>query len=149
VTRLAQNPSLIHLTEVQLHQMTDYCRQHDDVLALYLYGSYGTPYQTPLSDVDLAILPMPGVQWGIHHFLDVISELTRCGENDDINVINLHEVPVNLQFRVLETGIPLFCRDEIVLADFAEWVVKRHADFAPDLRVIYQDFDAAVRREFL
>ncbi|MEW6663014.1 MAG: type VII toxin-antitoxin system MntA family adenylyltransferase antitoxin [Bacillota bacterium] len=147
--RLSQKPSLIRLTDDQLGQMADYCRQRGDILALYLYGSYGTPYQSPLSDIDLAVLPMPMAEWDLHALLEVMAELVGIGRSDDVNVINLNKVPVRLQFQVLKTGHPLFVRDHILLADFMEIVIKRHADFAPDLQAIYHDFDLAVRSEFL
>jgi predicted nucleotidyltransferase len=129
--------------------MAGYCRQRGDILTLYLYGSYGTPFQSPLSDLDLAVLPMPGAEWDLDILLQVMAELAGIGRSDDINVINLNEVPVRLQFQVLATGRPLFIRNYILLADFMEIVVKRHADFAPDLQAIYRDFDLVVRSEFL
>ena len=140
---------MIRLNEEQFCRMADCCRQRGDVLALYIYGSYGTPEQTPLSDVDLAVLPMPGGKWDLDILLEVMGELVGIGRNDDINVINLKKVPVTLQFRVLETGRGIFIRDPVLLADFMETVVRRHADFAPDLRAIYRDFDQAIRSEFL
>jgi predicted nucleotidyltransferase len=36
--------------------LVKYLDQQEDVLAAMIYGSYGTEFQTPLSDVDLAIL---------------------------------------------------------------------------------------------
>jgi predicted nucleotidyltransferase len=36
--------------------------------AVYLYGSYGTPYQTPLSDVDLALVFGPRAIPGFDRF---------------------------------------------------------------------------------
>ncbi|KKM09334.1 hypothetical protein SY88_19405 [Clostridiales bacterium PH28_bin88] len=147
--RLSRRLSLIRLNEEQLCRMADYCRQRGDVLALYIYGSYGTPEQTPLSDLDLAVLPMPGGNWDLDILLEVMGELVGIGRNDDINVINLKKVPVTLQFRVLETGRALFIRDPVLLAEFMETVVRRHADFAPDLQAIYRDFDQAIRSEFL
>ncbi len=128
--------------------MVEYVQGQDDVLALFLYGSYGTGYQTPLSDVDLALLPLPGHRWTSGRLLELMSGLAEIGKNDDINTINLLEVPVILQMRVLDTGQLLYCRDECLLADFTESVIRRHCDFAPDLRNIFRDFDAGLREEF-
>lgn len=139
---------MITLSETQWREMVNYCAGQGDILALYLYGSYGTPYQTPLSDVDLAVLPMPGVKWDIRRELEIHSDLAGIGRNDDINLINLHHVPSTLQFRVLGTGRLLHCRNEILLADFVERVILRHADFSLDLASFYRSYDAALREEF-
>lgn len=147
--RLSRHISQIKLQDEQFEEMVRYCQAQPDILALYLYGSYGTPYQTPLSDVDLAVLPVPGTRWDLYRELDVHSELGRIGQNDDITVVNLRAVPVTLQFRVLETGKVLYARDPELVANFAAEVVLRHADFAPDLAALYRDWDYALREEFL
>jgi len=36
-----------------------YLESRSDVLAAYLYGSYGTAHQSALSDVDMAVLFYP------------------------------------------------------------------------------------------
>lgn len=147
--RLSRDIFQIHLSQEQLEEMVRYCKEQPDILALYLYGSYGTPYQTPLSDVDLAVLPVPGAHWDLDRELEVHSRLSNIGRSDDINVVNLRAVPVTLQFRVLETGRALYVRDQEALADFTASAIVRHADFAPDLASFYRDWDAALREEFL
>lgn len=147
--RLSRDLSQIRLHADQLGEMARYCEAQPDILALYLYGSYGTPYQTPLSDVDLAVLSVPGARWDLHRELEIQAELGRIGGNDDINVVNLRTVPVTLQFRVLQTGKALYVRDPALVADFAAAVILRHADFAPDLAAFYRDWDHALREEFL
>jgi len=147
--RVSRKLSPISLDETQILGLVKYCQAQSDVLALYLYGSYGTPYQTALSDVDLAVLPLPGVRWDIQRELEISSGLAGLGGNEDINSVNLRQVPVTLQFKVLETGRLLFCRDQELLADFIAEVILRHADFSIDLAAFYRDYDAAVREEFL
>ncbi|NPV29432.1 MAG: nucleotidyltransferase domain-containing protein [Firmicutes bacterium] len=92
---------------------------------------------------------MPQTSWSYRRELDLLDELCHIGQSEDINLINLQQVPVTLQMRVLETGRPLYVRDEIRLADFKEWVIRRYCDFEPDLKNLYRDFDAGLREEFL
>ncbi len=147
--RLSRVLSPISLSEDQFREIVRYCDGEEDILALYLYGSYGTPYQTPLSDVDLAVLPMPGSPWSMRRELEVHAEIASIGRSDDINVVNLRTVPVTLQIRVLDTGKTLYVRDPGLLADFVAAVIVRHADFTPDLAAFYRDWDSAIREEFL
>lgn len=149
MARLARKTVKLKLTRAQVAAMRAYCKGREDVLAFYLYGSYGTPYHTALSDIDLAFLPMPGTKLDLDDELEVETALGRIAGSDDVNFINLRRVPVHLQFRVLEEGRLLYCRDEILLADFVAQVICRHADFAPDLAAIYRDYDFSLREEFL
>lgn len=149
MARLSRRPEKITLSPQQLKKLTDFIRSQGDILAFYLYGSYGTEFQTALSDVDFAVLPMPTVPWDCKRELDLQAELSGIGQCDDISLINLQRVPVTLQMRVIETGRLLYVRDEIMLADFKEGVIRRYCDFEPDLKNIYRDFEAGLREEFL
>ncbi|MGH7589731.1 MAG: nucleotidyltransferase domain-containing protein [Gemmatimonadota bacterium] len=40
----------------RLDELASLLENEDDLVAAYLYGSYGTNHQTPLSDVDLALV---------------------------------------------------------------------------------------------
>jgi len=133
------------VSQCQFEQVVDYCRTQADILALYLYGSHGTALQTPLSDLDLAVLPEttcdPKRLLGIHAGLAGIL-------GDDVSLVNLRSAPVSLQFRIIETGRPLYMRDPDRVADFVAGVILRHADFAPDLASIRRDWDDAIREEY-
>jgi predicted nucleotidyltransferase len=140
---------MIRLSRKQIDTMASYMEKQEDVLAFYLYGSYGTEYQTILSDVDFAVLPFSKKELDIDRELELLSELQLIGRSDDINMVNLLKVPVTLQMRVLESGRLLFCRIDVFLADFKELVIRRYCDFEPDPSTFYRDYDAGLREEFL
>ncbi len=45
-----------HIKEIH----NDFLQRTDDTAAAFLFGSYGTQYQNPLSDIDIAVLFIPG-----------------------------------------------------------------------------------------
>ncbi len=147
MARLSRRLDMIKLTENQLDAMVEHAASKDEILALYLYGSYGTERQTPLSDVDLAILPMPGSRFTLRDEMTIEGELTRLALEDDINLVNLATAPVDLQMRILDTGTPLYVRDRSFLADFQAKVVLHYCDFKPVLDAMYRDYDAGLRGE--
>lgn len=149
MARLDRKPIRLRISPEQLSSLIDFIRSQEDVLALYIYGSYGTEYQTDLSDIDLAVLPLPETKWDYRREAWLQTEISDIGRSDDINLVNLLRVPVTLQMRVLETGRLLYVRDQVMLADFIESVIRRYCDFRPDLESIYRDFDAGLREEFL
>ncbi len=140
---------VITINNDQLNAMVDYIKNRGDILAFFIYGSYGTKYQTIFSDVDLAVLPKPGVTFDFRNELSAVAELSLIGKTDDINLINLNKVPVTLQMEVLETAKLLYCADNLMLSDFIESVMLRYCDFEPDLRSFYQDYDYGLKRDYL
>lgn len=142
-------PKMITIDEEQINAMVDYIKNRGDILALYVYGSHGTEYQTIFSDIDLAVLPKPGVIFDLKNELSAAAELSSIGKSDDLNLINLNTVPVTLQMEVLETGKLLYCADKLLLSDFIESVMLQYCDFEPDLRTFYQDYDYGLKKDYL
>ena len=125
-----------------------YLESQENLVAAWLYGSYGTPFQTPLSDLDLAVL------YRRDRFPDFREQgglslvLTALLHEDDVSVTVLNRSPVLFQFRVLETGRLLVCRDPVALADFVESVISRHADFIVDHERFVREYDAALVEQY-
>lgn len=147
MARLSRRLGMIQLSKEQLDALAELAASKDDILALYLYGSYGTELQTPLSDVDLAVLPMPGSRWTPRDEMTIANELTSLALEDDINLVNLATAPVDLQIRILDTGRPLYVRDRSLLADFQAKVVLRYCDFRPVLYAMRRYYDEGLREE--
>lgn len=132
----------------RIPQILEYLRTVDGLVAVYLYGSYGTPDQTPLSDVDLALLFVRGREPSFDDQLEIIGGVTSAAGEEDISVTVLNRMSVVFQFEVLETGRLLLCRDEIALADFTAELLSRHADFAIDYRHFLREYDEALVDEY-
>jgi uncharacterized protein YutE (UPF0331/DUF86 family)/predicted nucleotidyltransferase len=103
--------------------------------ALWIFGSYARGEATPLSDVDIAYLAMPGVRdpqsWDARLYHDLSSLL----ETDEITLVNLAEAPPTLACRVLREGRLLSCRDPRGVADLTEGVLGKF----PEARRIIED----------
>ncbi len=110
--------------------------------ALWLFGSYGTERQTPLSDVDLAVLPAPGTPLDIHWVLSCSAWLAEVLETDEVDVIRVDAAPLWLQAEIVDRGRVLYVRDAVRLADYVEGVWRMWGDFAVDWRA----FQAEARR---
>ena len=140
---------MISLSDQQFASIIDYIKARNDILAFYSYGSYGTKYQTPLSDLDLAILPMPEANLDLAAELGIEVKLVEICKSNYVNMINLSNASLPFQMKVLEEGSLLYCADQNLLADFIEMVIRRFCDFAPDLEAIYKDYDAGLKEAYL
>lgn len=145
--RLSKNSKMINI-DAYLKDIRNYLNNRPDVGAAYLFGSYGTQYQTPLSDVDFAVLFVPGTALDLKTELDISGDLTCIAREDDINLVILNKAPITLQFEILSTG-RLLCKKELYLENFLEYVCKRYADFKVDLDRFNREYDAVLRKVYL
>ena len=116
----------------------------DGLVAAWIYGSYGTPYQTPLSDLDLALLFRPDRVPGWRDQVGIHSRIAEVLQEEDVSVLVLNRTPVRLQFKVLAEGRQLLCRDPVALADFTERVLAEHSDFIIDYERFTEEYDRAL-----
>lgn len=64
--------------------------------------SYGTEYQTALSDIDFAVLF--DKKLGIAEEAAFLSRLSEILGTDRVDLVNLNKTPLNLQFRAISEG---------------------------------------------
>lgn len=131
-----------------LPALVDRFREESGLAALFLYGSHGTPRQTPRSDVDLAVLFRDDVRPSSRRRLRLTALGMELLEQDDVSLTFLGRAPLPFQHEVLRTGRPLLVRDEVALADFRERVIRLYCDFVIDYRVMLADYDEGLRRTY-
>ncbi|EEG77886.1 type VII toxin-antitoxin system MntA family adenylyltransferase antitoxin [Dethiobacter alkaliphilus] len=147
MVRLSRIPEKININS-HIKDIQNYFSNRAEIAAAFLFGSYGTQYQTPLSDVDIAILYIPGTPVDIKNQLEIMSDLADITGEEDINVVVLNKAPLTVQFEVLKTG-KILVKKELYLEDFHEYVCKRYADFKIDLDQFNADYDSALREVYL
>ena len=118
------------------------------LVALYLYGSYGTPDQTPLSDVDLGVIFERDAVPEPRERVRLTGETMATLHEDDVSLTFLNRAALPFQHEVLRTGRLLLVTDEVALADFREYVVDRFCDFVIDYEVVLADYDAFLRETY-
>ena len=133
--------------EDKLPGLIRFFSKREEILAAYLYGSYGSEYQTNLSDVDIAILLASSVQADLDYQLDLSAHLADIIREEDIDVLILNRASIVMQFEVLSTGKLLFERDHELVCDFLERVIKEYGDFQIDLMQFYLEYDEALREK--
>ncbi len=119
------------------------------LVALYLYGSYGTEHQTPLSDVDLAVLFRPDEVPGFKGQLELTGLATEILGQDDVSVTLLNQAPLAFQFKVVSSGRELLVADPIAHADFLEELLDRYGDFSVDYVAFLAEYDRSLREDML
>jgi len=131
-----------------MSKVIKYFVDRNDVTAVYLFGSYNTEYQTPLSDVDFAILFLKDKVPDSETMLDLYAALSMITEEDNVNIVVLNTAPITLQFDVVSTGTILL-KKENYLEEFHELLFKLYGDFVIDLKRFYDDYDEALRERYV
>ncbi len=124
--------------------LADCFRRAEGLAAVYLYGSYGTPYQTPLSDVDLALVYRSDAVPTFRAEIEMVGCILEAVREDDVSATVLNRAPAPFQFRVLSTGRLIYCSDRLALADFVERVLNAYGDYVTDYERFLREYDAAL-----
>jgi len=101
---------------------------HPNTQAIYLYGTWGTEYQRPNSDLDIAaLLPHDEAKavdpWKWHLFATDMAIKVHVGH---VDLINLRCVDTSFQAEILSTGRLIYCTDEEVRLQFETLVLSMH-----------------------
>ena len=95
-----------------------------DVDAVYLFGSYATGRQGPLSDIDICII-------GNLTERERYKVLSYLSDNLDIVFFDL--LPVYIKMKVLTEGIPLFIKEKKAINWIKLKTLSDYLDFKPAL----------------
>ncbi len=112
VTRKIRNTGRTIDVDGRLPALERVLRGEESLVAVDVYGSYGTRFQTPLSDVDLAVLFADGSDPQGSGLMELIGTITGALREDDVSGLVLNRAPLAMQHRVLARGRRLIVVDE-------------------------------------
>jgi len=112
------------------HSLEPFERQ---ISAVILFGSLATNKETPLSDVDLAVLYHKNLSLDeldrLHR--QVMGIITDLLQSDDVDVINLNTAPLSMQYGAIKQSKILVLNNREEYVDYWEQTVKYYLDFKP------------------
>ncbi|HHY59118.1 MAG TPA: nucleotidyltransferase domain-containing protein [Clostridia bacterium] len=117
--------------------------RYPEIVAVFLFGSYGTEYQHPGSDIDLAVYFSRQVSLALE--ADLLGEICDILRTDRVDLVNLNKAPLPLQFKAVSQGRLIYEADYIATCDYIESLLKQYHDFAIDLAFFYRDYDLALK----
>lgn len=123
-------------------QILEYAKQQilnraSSVLAIYVFGSFGNPYETTSSDLDLAILSTTSLDsvelWTISQ--NIAIEIDR-----DVDLIDLQKASTVFRFQVITTGTRIYCKDEKKCDVQENFYISRYLHLNEERAEILQSF---------
>ncbi|NLW41296.1 MAG: nucleotidyltransferase domain-containing protein [Tissierellia bacterium] len=131
--------------EEELEKLKAYLSEDDRIIALYIFGSFGTEYERESSDIDFAILYDGTISLEEELMLEV--EISEIFNKHEIDLVNLNKVPLSLQHKVIYTGELLYCSNFLKLSNFKEMVFKLYGDYGITLKFFYDDYIRGMVKE--
>lgn len=103
------------------------------ISVVLLFGSLALDKETPLSDVDLAVLYHRNLKEEELNRLhsQVWEIITDLIQTDDIDLVNLNTAPLSMQYGTLKHSRILLLNNREEYIDFWEQSVKYYLDFKP------------------
>lgn len=115
--------------------LIDTLKQDKDIVAVYLFGSYATGNEGPLSDVDIAILldkEVPREEY-FDKELDLIGIINNKLKTDEVSLVLLNSAPLTIKYGTLKNAKLLYCRDNTQRINFETKTLDMYFDFSPFL----------------
>jgi uncharacterized protein len=116
------------------------CCNYPNIQAIYLFGSFGTEFQTERSDVDIALLFHPTEaseigQLSMSESREKLEELT----GRDVDLINLRLVNTVLQKEVIAADRCLYLKNQYAVDEFEMLTMSKYQKLNEERKEIIQD----------
>jgi predicted nucleotidyltransferase len=120
--------------EALIERIIAWAREQEEIIAVYLYGSYAHGRTTPLSDIDIAVLTHPIEEqrtlWRLEdHWSSLWPSIV------DLHVLNL--APLTFRYEVITNGNRLWADDPKV-ASIESLILRRYWDERPRMDYIWR-----------
>lgn len=112
--------------DAKIDNLKKYFMSNNNIVAVWIIGSYGTKQQTENSDIDIALLFNKPIN--IMDEMDISCKISEILNFDNIDTINILDAPITLQFKVIDEGRNIYEKDYYKVCDFMEEVFKKYTD---------------------
>ncbi len=119
-----------------LTQAVEFLSKDETIIAAYLFGSYATVRESPLSDLDVAVLldsRFPSSSY-LDKQIELLTYLSQVMGTDRVDVVILNRASPLLAHRILRDGHLLFSKDESQRIYFQTRAIDLYLDMEPARR---------------
>lgn len=129
-------------------QITRLCKQHLEIAAVFLFGSFGTCHETEFSDIDFGVLffpdSVPDLR-GEMHFADLFGIAI---EREDVDLVILNKAPLPLRYRIIAEGDLIYEKDYLYTSDFLAFTYKFFLDYNIDYRYFMDEYNRSLKEAY-
>ena len=109
----------------------------NDVLFVYLFGSYARNNYSEISDIDIAVLfdKKRNNRKRKEFFLSELTEDVEKHLEPEVHFIEINTEKIHFSYQIIKEGIILFNSNNDNRIKFESFIVKRYLDFYPYIQV--------------
>lgn len=126
-----------HRIEQPLTALVDRLREEfPGLISVYRFGGFGTEYEHPESDLDLAVYagrPLPVVK------LWRVAQQLAADVGRDVDIVDLASASTVMRAQVIHGGERVYCADELACETFEDYVYSSYARLNEERRGILED----------
>ena len=109
-----------------------FIKNHPEIIALILFGSYASGQETSRSDIDICLVVPNKNLYEIHKFISKNLNIER--EKYDIRFFE--ELPLYIKADIIENGVIIFTEDRPSLFEYFYHYIKLWEDQKYKLRIL-------------
>lgn len=116
---------------VEIERILSYFSKRPEVIALYLFGSFDTPFERADSDIDIALLVSKGNKKEVEVLKSEYYNASPGFSMLTVDIVILNTAPTYLKHRILKTGRILLDRNPPTRKEFVAMVLQEYFDYKP------------------
>ena len=121
-------------------------RNNTKINTAYLCGSYANGAATEQSDIDFAIVPSKPLS--LMEEMEIQANLSEELHFENIDLVNLHNAPIRLQFKLVSGGRIIFERNREITDCYMEKLLKLYHDREYRYRIFYTDLEKGLMEDY-
>jgi len=115
----------------ETERVISYFNHRPEVIALYLFGSFDTPFERADSDIDVAVLVSRKSKKELEVVKTEYYNASPGFSMRTVDIVILNTAPTYLKHRILKTGRILLDRYPQRRKEFTAMVVQEYFDYKP------------------
>lgn len=119
----------------------------NNILLVYLFGSYIEGYANENSDIDFAILFRDNI--GLWAEMELQSHISDVLCFEKVDVVNLNKVPLKLQFEAMSKGMLIYEANADATEDYIERTLQLYHDRGLRYKMFFEEYDASMKEDYI
>lgn len=129
-------------------QITLLGKQHPEIAAVFLCGSYGTCHETKFSDIDFGVLFFPDCIPDLRGEMGYADLFSRAIEREDVDLVILNKAPLPLRYRIVVEGELIYEKDYFYTSDFLALTYRFFLDYNIDYRLFMNEYNRSLKEAY-
>lgn len=126
-------------------KITPLCERHPEIAAVFVFGSYGTRYQTRFSDLDIGVLFFADRVPDLRGEMDLSGLLCTAAGQDNVDLVVMNKAPLPLRYRIVSEGDLIYEKDDVYTSDFLAATYQNFLDYHIDYRMFMDEYRRSLK----